>query len=158
MKAKQKEYSLADYIVGGRKVKQTFFDKINSSLDWQPIRLIIEKVYTTGRKHAGRPCRDSLVLFKVELLRKWYALSASEVENQVNDRLSFSTFVGIGMNEGCPDSTTISRFRRTLVKGGVYDELFDEVTRQLEASGIAIKPGTIVDATILRKRRAKRGE
>lgn len=158
MKAKKREYSLADYIVGRRKVKQTFFDKINGNLNWQPIREIIERVYTKGRKRGGRPCRDSLVLFKVELLRKWYSLSASEVENQVNDRLSFSSFVGIGMNEGCPDSTTINRFRRTLVKGGVYDELLDEVNRQLEASGLTIKNGSIVDATITKVKRRERRE
>lgn len=158
MKAKQKEYSIADYIVGSRKVKQTFFNKINSIIDWKPIRQIIEKVYTKGRKRSGRPCRDSLLLFKVELLRRWYGLSDYEVENQVNDRLSFSAFVGIGMNEGCPDSTTICRFRSSLVKGGVYDELIDEVSRQLEANSITVKPGTIADAAITKVKRRERLE
>lgn len=156
MKAKQRGYSIADYIVSGRKVKRTFFERINKTIDWQLIRAMIEKSYTTGKKRGGRPCRDALMLFKLELLRKWYGMSDSQTENQVNDRLSFSAFVGIGMDESCPDSTTICRFRRSLIKAGIYDDLFAEVDRQLQERGVAVKRGTIVDAGATSKVRRPR--
>ena len=38
-----------------------------------------------------------LFLFKIELLHTWYGLSDVEVEDQVNDLLSFSRFAGLGM-------------------------------------------------------------
>ena len=33
--------------------------------------------------------------FKAELLRTWYGLSNGEVEEQMNNRLSFNRFVGL---------------------------------------------------------------
>ena len=91
--------SFADMFLGQRKVKQTFFSQIDQIVDWNPIRGILEIIYTKGYKSTGRPSYDSLVLFKTELLRTWYELSDGEVEEQVNDRLSFSRFVGLGMKD-----------------------------------------------------------
>ena len=67
-----------------------------------------------------------LVLFKIELLRTWYGLRDGEVEDQVNDRLSFSRFAGLGMEDIVPDSTTVCRFRNILVEADLYDTLLEE--------------------------------
>lgn len=158
MRAKPKDYTIADYIIGQRKVKQTFFDQINRIIDWQPIREIIETAYAKGRNPSGRPCHDALVLFRIELLRTWYDLSDAEVENQINDRLSFSSFAGISMDDRCPDSTTICRFRKSLVEGGVFDALLTEFNRQLEAKGVIVKRGSIVDASVTDTPRRPRGK
>ena len=72
-------------------------------------RAIIEVAYTKGYKFTGRPSYDNLVLFKIELLRTWYGLSDREVEEQVNDRLPFSRFAGLGMEDIVPDSTTVTQ-------------------------------------------------
>ena len=61
--------------------------------------------YTKDYKSTGRPSYDSLILFKLELLRTWYCFSDGEVEEQVNDRLSFSRFVGLGLEDTAPEST-----------------------------------------------------
>ena len=79
-----------------------------------------------------------MVLFRMELTRVWYGLSDGEVEEQVNDRLSFSRFAGLGMDDEVPDSTTLCRFRNTLVRSGVYDSLLSEVNRQLEAHRVMV--------------------
>src|SRR3712207_2758017 len=42
-----------------------------------------------------------------------------------------------------------SRFRRELVARGLDRALFEAVTRQLEAKGVAVRPGTLVDATLI---------
>ena len=107
MKQKLSSPSFADLFLGQRKVKQTFFSQINTIIDWAPIRAIIEVAYTKGYKSTGLPSYDSLVLFKIELLRTWYGLSDGEVEDQVYDRLSFSRFAGLGMEDIVPDSTTV---------------------------------------------------
>ena len=148
MKQKLSSPSFADLFLGQRKVKQTFFSQINTIIDWGPIRAIIEVAYTKGYKSTGRPSYDSLVLFKIELLRTWYGLSDGEVEEQVNDRLSFSRFAGLGMEDIIPDSTTVCRFRKILVEADLYDTLLAEFNRQLEAKGIIVKRGAIVDASI----------
>ena len=146
MKQKLSSPSFADLFLGQRKVKQTFFSQINTIIDWAPIRAIIEVAYTKGYKSTGRPSYDSLVLFKIELLRTWYGLSDGEVEDQVNDRLSFSRFAGLGMEDIVPDSTTVCRFRNILVEADLYDTLLEEFNRQLEAKGIIVKRGAIIDA------------
>ena len=140
--------SFADLIVGHRKVKQTFFFQIDQIIDWNPIRGLIEIAYTKGNRPTGRPSYDSLVLFKTELLRTWYGLSDGEVEEQVNDRLSFSRFVGLGLDDCAPDSTTVCRFRNILVEADLYDNVLQEKNRQLELAGVLIKRGAIVDASI----------
>ena len=84
------------------KDKKAFLSQIDLIVDWKPLCAIIEKAYTKRRKHNGRPCHSPLVLFNVELLRTWYGLSDAEVESQVNDRLSFSRFVGIALDDSAP--------------------------------------------------------
>lgn len=112
MKQQPSSPNFADLLLGQREIKHAFFSQIDKIIDWTPIRGIIEVAYTKGNKFTGRPSYDSLVLFKTELLRTWYGLSDGEVEEQVNDRLSFSRFVGLGMEDSAPDSTTVCRFRR----------------------------------------------
>lgn len=148
MKQKISSPSFADIFLGQRKVKQTFFSQINTVIDWAPIRAIIEVAYTKGYNSTGRLGYDSLVLFKIELLCTWYCLSDGEVEDQVNDRLSFSRFAGLGMEDTVPDSTTVCRFRNVLVEADLYDTLLDEFNRQLEVKGVIVKHGAIVDASI----------
>jgi IS5 family transposase len=94
---------------------------------------------------------------KIELLRTWYGLSDGEVEDQVNDRLSFSRFAGIGLENDVPDSTTVCRFRNILVEAGLYDNILDEINRQLEAAHVLVRHGVIVDASVTDTPRRPRG-
>lgn len=157
MKQNPSSPSFADVVLGQRKVKQAFFSQIDKLIDWTPIRGIIEIAYTKGYKHTGRPSYDSLILFKIELLRTWFGLSDGEVEEQVNDRLSFSRFVGLGLEDTAPDSTTVCRFRNTLVEADLYDMVLNEINRQLSAQGVIVKRGAIVDASITDTPRRLRG-
>ena len=157
MKQQLSSLSFADLLFGQRKVKQTFFSQIDNIIDWNPIRGIIEIAYTKGNKATGRPSYDSFVLFKIELLRTWYGLSDGEVEEQVNDRLSFSRFVGLGLEDVAPDSTTVCRFRNILVEADLYDMVLNEINRQLEQQGVIVKRGAIVDASITDSPRRPRG-
>ena len=157
MKQKPSLPSFADVFLGQRKVKQSFFSQIDKIVDWKPIRDLIETTYTKGRKSTGRPSYDGLVLFKIELLRTWYGLSDGEVEDQVNDRLSFNRFVGLGIENMAPDSTTVCRFRNILVEAGLYDTVLNEINHQLERKGVIVKRGAIIDASITDTPRRPRG-
>ena len=66
----------------------------------------------------------------------------------MNDRLFFRRFVGLGMEDAAPDSTTVYRFRNTLVEADLYDAVLGEINRQLEEKGVIVKRGAIVDASI----------
>ena len=152
------QLSFGDLQLQKRKVKSEFFNQINAVMDWHPLRALIEPAYAKGFSQTGRPCYDSMVLFRMELMRVWYGLSDGEIEEQVNDRLSFSRFAGLGMADEVPDSTTLCRFRGALAKSGVYDSLLREVNRQLEVRHVMVTTGVIVDASVTDSPRRPRGQ
>lgn len=75
----------------------------------------------------------------------------------MNDRLSFSRFVGLGLEDVAPDSTTVCRFRNILVEADPYDMVLNEINSRLEQQGVIVKRGAIVDASITDSPRRPRG-
>jgi IS5 family transposase len=143
--------TLADSIcdLRARKIKKAFFNQINILLDWDSIKIIIDKHYTKGASVTGKPAYDGVLLFKICLLQTWYGLSDYEVEDRINDSISFSYFCGMTIEEVTPDNSTISRFRTLMTKKKAYDQLFKEVNHQLESHAIIVKTGVLVDASII---------
>lgn len=82
-------------------------------------------------------------------LQYTFNLSDEELEDQVIDRLSFQEFVGLGYDQEIPDFTTVWHFREALVKNKMMDAIFNQIVGQIEARGMILKKGTIVDATII---------
>ena len=66
--------------------------------------------------------------------------SDPELENQINDRLSFS--------KPSPDHSTFSRFRSRLSKAAM-EQINSEILRQFEAKGLSINEGVAVDARLV---------
>ena len=118
--------SFADLAADKRKVKEVFFNQINSIIDWEKIDQLIKRHYNKGVSAVGRPSYSGLLLFKITLLQTWYNLSDYEVEDQVNDRISFSKFLGLSLDDNCPDHSVISRFRTEMTKIKVYDKLLEK--------------------------------
>ncbi|MEM7550379.1 MAG: IS5 family transposase [Bacteroidota bacterium] len=76
-------------------------------------------------------------------------MSDYEVEDRINDSLSFSYFCGMSIDQVAPDHSTISRFRTLMTQKGAYEELFRSINAQLEAHGIIVKTGALVDSSIV---------
>jgi IS5 family transposase len=150
MKA-QHNPTLADSIcdLRTRKIKKTFFTQINTLLDWEKISKVIDAHYKRGNSATGCPSYDGLLLFKMCLLQTWYGLSDYEVEDRINDSISFSYFCGLHIDQVAPDHSTLSRFRTAMTKASAFEPLFKEVNRQLEEKQIVIKKGALVDASVV---------
>ena len=148
---KEQSLTLADSIcdLRSKKIKKTFFTQINSLIDWDKLDGIISKYYTKGNSATGKPAYEGLLLFKVCLLQTWYGLSDYEVEDRINDSISFSYFCGMSIDQVSPDHSTISRFRTLMTKKGAYEELFRSINTQLESNGIIVKTGALIDASII---------
>jgi hypothetical protein len=86
---------------------------------------------------------------KLLLLQQWYGLSDPGLEEAVDDRLSFRRFAGLPLDESVPDHSTIWRFRQELAAHGLAEALFEEINRQLDARGLIVRQGTLIDATLL---------
>lgn len=143
--------TLADSIcdLRSRKIKQTFFTQVNTLLDWTVIESIIKIHYKKGKSATGKPSYSGLLLFKMCLLQTWYGLSDYEVEDRVNDSISFGYFCGLTIDSIAPDHSTLSRFRTIMTKANAYDLLFKEINNQLESHNIIVKKGAIVDASVV---------
>jgi IS5 family transposase len=124
-------------------------DKINSIVDWDKVLELVKIVDRTDEVKGGCPHKDLLIKVKMLFLQSLYNLSDPELEDQVNDRLSFQYFVGLDMSVTVPDYSTIWRFRERLSEEGIGGKLFNLINSFLEAKGLFVKKGTIVDASII---------
>ena len=147
----QKQPTLADTIcdLRSRKIKRTFFTQINELIDWDSIEKLIDADYSKGKSAVGKPSYSGLLLFRMCLLQSWYGLSDYEVEDRLNDSISFSYFCGMNIDEVAPDHSTLSRFRTALTKTKTFEKLFSIINAQLEAHNIIVKKGIIVDASVI---------
>ena len=147
----QKQPTLADSIcdLRARKIKKTFFTQINTLIDWDTISILINNDYLKGKSATGKPSYDGTLLFKMCLLQSWYGLSDYEVEDRINDSLSFSYFCGMTIEQVAPDHSTLSRFRTALTKTKTFEKLFTSINKQLEAHNIIVKTGLIIDASVI---------
>lgn len=141
--------SFADLAVAKRKIKSEFFAQIDLVVDWRPISNLINKHAPRGESASGKPAYQGLVLFKMALLQTWYGLSDYEIEDRLNDSISFSRFCQLPLDQAAPDHSTLSRFRTVLTEKGVYEKLFNGLNRQLEKHQVIVKNGAIVDASIV---------
>ena len=147
----QQQPTLADSICDTRtrKIKKVFFEQINTLLDWESISMTIDKYYKKGESAVGKPSYDGLLLFKMCLLQTWYGLSDYEVEDSVNDKISFNYFCGLNINQIAVNHSTLSRFRTAMTDAKTYDNLFKLINKQLESNQFIIKKRTIVDASVV---------
>lgn len=147
----RKDPTFADSIcdLRARKIKRVFFTQMNVLLDWEAISAVISKYYHKGESATGTPAYDGLLLFKMCLLQTWYGLSDYEVEDRVNDSISFGYFCGLTIEQVAPDHSTLSRFRSALTKENAFEPLFKQINEQLERHNIVVKKGAIVDASVI---------
>jgi IS5 family transposase len=89
------------------------------------------------------------MMVRILFLQHLYNLSNPEMEDQLNDRLSFQRFVGASVEENLPSFSTIWRFKAALAKRELDDFIFSTIAQELDRKGLFIKKGTSVDATII---------
>jgi IS5 family transposase len=96
----------------------------------------------------GAPAYPPVAMVKALLLQQWYGLSNPGLEEALWDRLSFRVFCGLPLGETAVDYLTINRFRNAPRQGGLDQQIFGEVNRQLDRRGL-VRKGTLVDASLL---------
>lgn len=128
-------------------------EAIDRLVPWETFRADLESVVLTPdeakKSNAGRKPFDAILMFRMLILQSLYNLSDEQVEYQVRDRLSFTRFLGLGIEDRIPDGTTLWLFREKLAKAGRIEQLFDRFDRHLGAKGYIARGGQIVDATLV---------
>jgi IS5 family transposase len=152
-----KDMSFAELLVSGRKTNMEFFDQINKLIDFNKVEQVINKLYQIKSDAVGNSSWSGLLLFKINLLGMWYALSDEQLEISVNDRISFSQFVGLPLDQSCPDHSTIWRFRERMKDAKAWDKLLDTINEQLIRHKVIVKTGVNVDASITKSPNTPKG-
>ena len=138
------QLGFADAAVAG--LGGSTLDRIDGLVRWYRFDKIVGRLRDNG---PGRAAWPPLVMVKALLLASLYGLSDRELEEAIGDRLSFRRFVGLSLEGSVPDHSSLSRFRNLLVSQGLLDKLFGELDRQLDAAGVMVKRGTMLDATVI---------
>jgi len=128
-------------------------EAIDHLVPWESFRAAIEAVVLTPdelkKSSAGRKPFDAILMFRMLVLQALNNLSDEQVEYQVRDRLSFSRFLGLAIEDRIPDATTLWLFREKLAKVGLIEKLFDRFDQHLAAKGYMARGGQIIDASIV---------
>ena len=114
-------------------------EAIDHLVPWESFRAEIEAVVLTPdelkKSSAGRKPFDAILMFRMLVLQALNNLSDEQVEYQVRDRLSFSRFLGLAIEDSIPDATTLWLFREKLARAGLIEKLFDRFDQHLAAKG-----------------------
>lgn len=125
-----------------------FLSEMDRIVPWAELCELIAPVYPTAGN--GRPPRELEMMLRVYFLQQWFNLSDPAVEDALYDSAAMRDFVGIDLGRSpAPDETTICRFRHLLERNALGEAIFEYVIEHLEACGIKVGKGTIVDASII---------
>jgi IS5 family transposase len=143
----------ADKRLAALSAKGDPLETIDRLVPWESFRADIEAVVLTPeemrKSGAGRKPLDAIVMFRMLVLQALNNLSDEQAEYQVRDRLSFTRFLRLGIEDSIPDATTLWLFREKLAKAGLVEKLFERFDQCLEAKGYMARGGQMIDATIV---------
>lgn len=140
------QLSFVEALIGDGLGRNARLEKLSRLVKWRRFDRLLAGLRDAG---PGRPGYHPTLMFKALLLQAWYGLSDAELEEALGDRLSFRRFLGMSLEDAVPDHTTFCRFRNALIEARLMEKLFSEFDRQLEAAGLILKRGTMLDATLI---------
>src|ERR1035437_7865378 len=133
---------------GRKSRRELFLDEMNQVVPWAELQALVEPHY--AKAGLGRRPVGLAIMLRTYFVQQWFNLSDPGVEEAFYESAALRRFVGVDLGVApAPDETTICRFRHLLEKHDVGGEMLDTVNYHLEAKGIRIATGTIVDATII---------
>ena len=136
MELTKKPFTFADMYTDNLVSAHHFLLRLNKLLNWQDLEILLKKAYSVGSSSNGRPAFGAVLLFKCLLLQYFYALSDEQLQEQIQDRLSFRKFLGLGLEDAVPDATRFCRFRKALTDADIWDMLLLQVNKQLQKHGV----------------------
>jgi len=135
--------------IWGKSRTQRLLADIDSHVNWEPIDRILVEAYPVGKSEYGNRAYPPLMLLKAVLLQKWFGIrSDPELENQINDRISFKVFIGLPLADPSPDHSVICRFRER-VGHKTMEAIHAELLTQFRSMGFSIESGMAVDARLI---------
>lgn len=147
--------------------------KLRDLVAWESFRPLLEQLSGYAKRDwskGGKPPFDPVLMFKVLVLQKYHGLSDDATEEQIFDRASFKSFLGLRVGDDIPDAKTLWDFKQRIEAQGREGarQLFEAFGAMLEAKGLIAREGSIIDASFTeaprqrndreQNRRIKQGE
>jgi len=130
--------------------RERFLQEMEAVVPWKALIDLIEPPYPKTSSKGGRPPYPLETMLRIHLLQQWYDLSDPAMEDALIEVPTMRRFTGIDLiSDRIPDETTILAFRHLLEKHDLGDQIFEAVKAHLKANGMAMKQGTIIDATLI---------
>ena len=128
--------------------RDVFLTTMEEIVPWQDLCAVIEPHYPKAGN--GRPPIGLERMLRMYFVQHWFNLADDACEEALLDSTALRRFVGIDLGrERVPDGTTLLKFRRLLERHKLGEQLFAAVGQVLQARGLKVGTGTIVDATII---------
>ena len=146
---RQTSFAQAEY-AGKKKTtrRERFLGELERVVPWARLVALITPFYPRGER--GRPPMGVEKMLRVYFLQQWYALADQALEDALYDSQALRAFVGLDLAaDAMPDATTLLGFRHRLERHGLTKRLLEEVATLLTESGVLLREGTMVDATII---------
>jgi transposase, IS5 family len=125
-----------------------FLEEMEQVVPWAKLCALIEPHYP--KPGNGRPPKELEQMLRIYFLQQWFNLADPAVEEALYDSATLRQFVGIDLGaEPVPDETTVCKFRHLLEEHKLGEEILGTVNLHLQAKGVRITTGTIVDATLI---------
>lgn len=128
--------------------RDEFLATMNDIVPWVDLCAVIEPHYPKAGN--GRPPVGLERMLRMYFVQHWFNLADQACEEALLDSTALRRFVGIDLGrERVPDGTTLLKFRRLLEDKKLGKALFAKVGEVMQARGLKVGTGTIVDATII---------
>ncbi|MBB4844351.1 IS5 family transposase [Paucibacter oligotrophus] len=128
--------------------RDEFLATMEQIVPWQELCAVVEPYYPKAGN--GRPPVPLPSMLRMYFVQHWFNLADQACEEALLDSTSLRRFVGIDLGrERVPDGTTLLKFRHLLEEKKLGAALFSKVGELLQAKGMKVGTGTIVDATII---------
>ena len=128
--------------------RERFLAEMDAVIPWARLLRLIKPHYPKAGN--GRQPLGLEKMLRIYFLQQWFNLSDPQAEDAIYDSESMRRFARVELGDDVvPDETTILRFRHLLEQHGLTSAIFDAIGGLLEARGLLLRSGTIVDATII---------
>jgi IS5 family transposase len=133
---------------GRKSRRELFLDEMDRAVPWAELESLVKPHY--ARAGNGRQPVGLAIMLRVYFVQQWFNLSDPGAEEALYESSALRRFVGVDLGRApAPDETTICKFRHLLERHDLGPAMLAAVNHYLEAQGIRITTGTIVDATII---------
>jgi len=127
--------------------KREFLAQMERVVPWSELEALVAPHAPEGRR--GRPPFAVRTMLRIHFMQQWFTLSDPAMEEALHDVPLFREFAGLNYEVRLPDESTILRFRHLLEEHKLAEQILQTVNEMLQAKGLLLKAGTVVDATLI---------